>query len=44
MFACADDVYLFFVLYELLLLPSFILVYYNSPNKKGVGASLYFLI
>jgi len=44
MFACADDVYIFFILYELLLLPSFILVYYNSPNKKGVGASLYFLI
>lgn len=44
MFVCADDIYMFFILYELLLLPSFVLVYYNSPNKKGVSASLYFLI
>lgn len=44
MFVCCDNTYLFFILYELLLLPSFILVYYNSPNKKGVQASLYFLL
>ncbi len=44
MFVCCDNTYLFFILYELLLLPSFILVYYNSPNKKGLQASLYFLI
>lgn len=44
MFVCCDNTYLFFILYELLLLPSFLLVYYNSPNKKGVQASLYFLI
>ena len=44
MFVCCDDVYIFFILYELLLLPSFVLVYYNSPNKKGIQASLYFLI
>jgi NADH-quinone oxidoreductase subunit M len=44
MFACCDNTYLFFILYELLLLPSFIIVYYNSPNKKGIQASLYFLI
>lgn len=44
MFVCADDIYMFFILYELLLLPSFVLVYYNSPNKKGISASLYFLI
>ena len=34
----------FFILYELLLLPSLVLVYYNSPNKKGIQAALYFLI
>lgn len=44
MFACCDNTYMFFILYELLLLPSFVLVYYNSPNKKGLQASLYFLI
>jgi len=44
MFVCCDNTYLFFILYELLLLPSFLIVYYNSPNKKGVQASLYFLI
>lgn len=44
LFVCCDNTYLFFILYELLLLPSFVLVYYNSPNKKGLQASLYFLI
>lgn len=44
LFTTSDDLYLFFIFYELLLLPSAILVYYNSVNKRGVKASLYFLI
>jgi NADH-quinone oxidoreductase subunit M len=43
-FVSCDDVYIFFIFYELLLLPSFLLVYFSSPNKKGIQASLYFLI
>jgi NADH-quinone oxidoreductase subunit M len=35
---------MFFVLYESLLIPSFMFVYYTSQYKRGVQASLYFLI
>lgn len=40
---CAD-IFLFFLCYEGLLLPSFWLVYVLSPNRRGVQASLYFLL
>lgn len=33
-----------FLYYELFLLPSFILVYFISPNRRGIIASIYFLM
>jgi len=35
---------LFFLFYELLLVPSFLIVYFISPSRRAVQASLYFLI
>jgi len=35
---------MFFILYESLLIPSFLFVYYTSTYKRGIQASLYFLI
>lgn len=33
-----------FLLYECMLIPSFLFVYFVSPYKRGIQASLYFLI
>jgi len=35
---------LFFLFYEFLLIPSFLIVYYVSPSRRAIQASLYFLI
>ena len=35
---------MFFIYYEFLLIPSFLIVYFSSSNQKGVQASIYFLI
>jgi len=35
---------LFFLFYEFLLIPSFLIVYFISPSRRAVQASLYFLI
>ena len=35
---------IFFMCYELFLLPSFLLVFLLSPNRRGVIASIYFLM
>ena len=35
---------MFFLFYELLLLPSFLVVYYISPSRRAIQAALYFLI
>ena len=35
---------MFFLYYEFLLIPSFLIVYYSSSNQKGIQASIYFLI
>ncbi len=43
-FIMVDDLLLFFLFYEFLLIPSFIFVYCVSPYRRGVQASLYFLI
>lgn len=43
-YAMSTDLILFFVAYELLLLPSFFFVYFVSYSKKAVQASLYFVI
>ena len=34
----------FFLFYELLLIPSFLVVYFISPSRRAIQASLYFLI
>lgn len=44
LFTVCNDFLIFFVLYECLLIPSFLFVYNTSQYKKGVQASLYFLI
>jgi len=44
LFTICSDFLLFFILYECLLIPSFLFVYNTSQYKKGIQASLYFLI
>jgi NADH-quinone oxidoreductase subunit M len=44
LFTICSDFLMFFVLYECLLIPSFLFVYHTSQYKKGIQASLYFLI
>ena len=43
-YVTCTNVLLFFLFYELLLVPSFLLVYYISPSRRAIQASLYFLI
>lgn len=43
-FVLADDLMVFFLAYELLLLPSFFFLYFISYSKKAVQASLYFVV
>lgn len=40
----STNILLFFLFYELLLIPSFLIVYYISPSRRAIQASLYFLI
>lgn len=35
---------IFFLCYELLLIPSFLIVYFISPSRRAIQASLYFII
>jgi len=44
LFSLSNDIVSFFIFYEALLIPSFLLVYYVSPYRKAVQASLYFVI
>lgn len=44
MFVIVNDVLLLFLFYEAMLIPSFLFVYFVSPYRRGVQASLYFLI
>lgn len=44
LFSLINEIIGFFILYEGLLVPSFLLVYYVSPYRKAVQASLYFVI
>ena len=37
-------IYYFFFFYEFLLLPSFLFVYYISPSRRAIQASIYFVI
>lgn len=40
----STNLLLFFLFYELLLIPSFLIVYFISPSRRAIQASLYFLI
>lgn len=44
LFSLINDIVGFFILYEGLLIPSFLLVYFVSPYKKAIQASLYFVV
>lgn len=43
-FTSTNDIIVFFISYELLLIPSFLFVYFVSPYKRSIQASIYFLI
>jgi len=44
LFAIVNDLILLFLLYEAMMIPSFLFVYFISPYRRGIQASLYFLI
>lgn len=44
LFVIINDLLLLFLFYEFMLIPSFLFVYFVSPYKRGVQASIYFLI
>ena len=44
MFVVVNDLILLFLFYECMMIPSFLFVYFISPYRRGVQASLYFLI
>jgi NADH-ubiquinone oxidoreductase chain 4 len=44
MFTIVNDLFLLFLFYETMLIPSFLFVYFVSPYRRGIQASLYFLI
>lgn len=44
MFIIVNDLILLFLFYECMMIPSFLFVYFVSPYRRGVQASLYFLI
>jgi len=43
-FVVVNDLILIFLFYEAMLVPSFLFVYFISPYRRGIQASLYFLI
>lgn len=43
-YVTTQNMIVFFFCYELFLLPSFFIVLFGSPNRRGVIASIYFLI
>ena len=44
LYISVSNLLLFFFLYECLLLPSFLFVYFISPSRRAIQASLYFVI
>ena len=44
MFTVVNDILLLFLFYEGMMIPSFLFVYFISPYRRGIQASLYFLI
>ena len=43
-FVFSDNLLVLFIFYELLLIPSFLLVYFMAPSRRAIQASLYFVI
>ena len=44
LYVTTSNILIFFLLYECLLLPSFLFVYFVSPSRRAIQASLYFII
>merc|ERR1711959_323388 len=44
LYVSVSNILLFFLLYECLLIPSFLFVYFVSPSRRAIQASLYFVI
>lgn len=44
LYVSTENFVIFFLCYELFLLPSFLLIFLLSPNRRGVIASVYFLM
>lgn len=44
LYVSVSNIIFFFLLYEFLLIPSFLLVYFVSPSRRAIQASLYFII
>jgi formate hydrogenlyase subunit 3/multisubunit Na+/H+ antiporter MnhD subunit len=44
LYVTVSNIILFFLLYECLLIPSFLFVYFVSPSRRAIQASLYFVI
>ena len=43
-YVSVSNIIVFFLAYEFLLIPSFFFVYYVSPSRRAIQASLYFII
>ena len=43
-YVSVSNIILFFLLYECLLLPSFLFVYFVSPSRRAIQASIYFVV
>lgn len=44
LYVSVSNLLVFFLLYECLLIPSFLFVYFVSPSRRAIQASLYFII
>jgi len=44
LYVTVSNILIFFMCYEMLLIPSFLIVYFVSPSRRAIQASLYFVI
>lgn len=44
LYVTISNILLFFMLYELLLIPSFLIIYFLSTSRRSIQASIYFII
>lgn len=44
LYVTTNNILLFFLYYEFLLLPSFLFIYFVSPSRRAVQASIYFVV